>query len=75
MIPVVPMVNGRIIEYPVKAGDFVEQGSLIAVLDDVAYMQTMLQAKLLAYFGHQSTLSVLKVYIRLMQQPSRTTTP
>ncbi|HQL04358.1 MAG TPA: efflux RND transporter periplasmic adaptor subunit [Treponemataceae bacterium] len=54
MIPIVPMVSGRIIEYPVKAGDSVDKGSLIAVLDDAAYMQTMLQAKA-AYFGHQST--------------------
>ncbi len=54
MIPIVPMVSGRIIEYPIKAGTSVNQGSLIAVLDDAAYMQTMLQAKA-AYFGHQST--------------------
>lgn len=54
MIPIVPMVSGRIIEYPVKAGDSVDKGSLIAVLDDASYMQTMLQAKA-AYFGHQST--------------------
>ncbi len=54
MVPVVPMVGGRILEYPVKAGVQVEKGSLIAVLDDAAFEQTMLQAKA-AYFGYQST--------------------
>lgn len=54
MIPVIPMVGGRILEYPVKAGDSVEKGQIIAVMDDAAYRQTMLQAKA-AYLGYQST--------------------
>lgn len=45
MIPVVPFVAGTIMEYPVKAGDFVEKDTLIARIDDAPYRQQMLQAK------------------------------
>ncbi len=54
MIPIVPMVGGKIIDYPIKAGSLIEKDSLIALIDDAAYKQTMLQAKA-AYLGYQST--------------------
>lgn len=54
MIPVVPLVSGTIMEYPVKAGERVEEGDLIAVIDKRPYEQQMLQAEA-AYLAYQST--------------------
>lgn len=54
MIPVVPLVSGTIMEYPIKAGDKVEEGDLIAVIDKRPYEQQMLQAQA-AYLASQST--------------------
>ena len=54
MIPVVPFVSGTIIEYPARAGDFVEKDTLLAKIDDAPFRQQMLQAQA-AYFAAQST--------------------
>lgn len=54
VIPVVPFVNGTIMEYNVRAGDFVEKDFLIAKIDDAPYSQQMLQARA-AYYGYQTT--------------------
>lgn len=54
MIPVVPLVSGTIMEYPVKAGASVQEGDLIAVIDKRPYEQQMLQAEA-AYLAYQST--------------------
>lgn len=54
MIPVVPLVSGTIMEYPVKAGDYVTEGDIVAVIDKRPYEQQMLQAEA-AYLASQST--------------------
>lgn len=54
MIPVVPFVSGTIMEYPAKAGDYVEKDTLLAKIDDEPYRQTMLQAQA-AYLACKST--------------------
>ena len=54
MIPVVPFVSGTIMEYPVKAGDFVKKETLLAKIDDEPFKQTMLQAQA-AYLAAKST--------------------
>lgn len=54
MIPVVPLVSGTIMEYPVKAGEYVDEGDLLAVIDKRPYEQQMLQAEA-AYLAYQST--------------------
>lgn len=54
MIPVVPFVSGTIMEYPVKAGDYVEKDTLLAKIDDAPFRQQMLQAQA-AYFAAKST--------------------
>jgi len=54
MIPVVPFVSGTIMEYPVKAGDFVKKDTLLAKIDDEPFKQTMLQAQA-AYLASKST--------------------
>ena len=54
MIPVVPFVSGTIIEYPARAGDFVEKDTLLAKIDDEPFRQQMLQAQA-AYFAAKST--------------------
>ena len=53
-IPVVPFVSGTIMEYPVKAGDFVKKDTLLAKIDDEPFKQTMLQAQA-AYLAAKST--------------------
>ena len=53
MIPVVPFVSGTIMEYPVKAGDFVKKDTLLAKIDDEPFKQTMLQAQA-AYLAAKS---------------------
>lgn len=54
MIPVVPFVNGTIMEYPAKAGDFVTKDTVLAKIDDQPFRQTMLQAQA-AYLASRST--------------------
>ncbi len=54
MIPVVPFVSGTIMEYPAKAGDYVEKDTLLAKIDDEPYRQTMLQAQA-AYLAYKNT--------------------
>lgn len=54
MIPVVPFVSGTIMEYPARAGDYVEKDQLLAKIDDEPFRQQMLQAQA-AYFAAQST--------------------
>lgn len=54
MIPVVPFVSGTIMEYPARAGDFVEKDTLLAKIDDEPFRQQMLQAQA-AYFAAKST--------------------
>ncbi len=54
MIPVVPFVSGTIIEYPARAGDFVEKDTLLAKIDDEPFRQQMLQAQA-AYTAAKST--------------------
>lgn len=54
MIPVVPFVSGTIVEYPVKAGDFVTKDTVLTRIDDAAFTQQMLQAQA-AYYAAQST--------------------
>ena len=54
MIPVVPFVSGTILEYPVKAGDFIEKDTLLAKIDDEPFIQQMKQAQA-AYFAAENT--------------------
>ncbi|MCR4580094.1 MAG: efflux RND transporter periplasmic adaptor subunit [Treponema sp.] len=54
MIPVVPFVSGTIMEYPARAGDFVEKDALLAKIDDEPFRQQMLQAQA-SYFAAKST--------------------
>lgn len=54
MIPVVPFVSGTIMEYPVRAGDFVTKDTLLAKIDDAPFHQQMLQAEA-AYSAAKST--------------------
>ena len=54
MIPVVPFVSGTIMEYPARAGDYVEKDDLLAKIDDEPFRQQMLQAQA-AYFAAKST--------------------
>lgn len=54
MIPVVPFVSGTIMEYPARAGDYVEKDTLLAKIDDEPFRQQMLQAQA-AYFAAKST--------------------
>lgn len=54
MIPVVPFVSGTILEYPARAGNYVEKDELLAKIDDEPFRQQMLQAQA-AYFAAKST--------------------
>jgi multidrug resistance efflux pump len=54
MIPVVPLVSGTILEYPVKAGQLIREEEFVARIDEAPFKQQMLQAKA-GYFGLQST--------------------
>lgn len=54
MIPVIPMVSGTILEYPVSVGQTVEKGDLLAVIDEEPFKQQMLQAQA-AYTGYEKT--------------------
>lgn len=54
MIPVIPLVSGTIVDYPVGAGDQVEKGQLLAQIDPESFRQQMLQAQA-AYSGLESS--------------------
>jgi RND family efflux transporter MFP subunit len=54
MIPVVPLVSGTIVEFPVTVGTSVQKGDVLAVIDDTPYRQQMLQAEA-AYLVAQTT--------------------
>ena len=54
MIPIVPFVSGTILEYPVKAGDFVKKDTLLAKIDDSPFTQQFKQAEA-AYFAAENT--------------------
>ena len=54
MIPVVPLVSGTIVEFPVTVGMHIQKGDLLAVIDDTPYRQQMLQAQA-AYLVAQTT--------------------
>ena len=47
MIPVVPFVSGTIMEYPVKAGDFVKKDTLLLNRQCFRLRQLILQQKVL----------------------------
>ena len=49
MIPVIPMVRGTILEYPVSVGQTVEKGDLLAVIDEEPFKQQMLHLKFFLY--------------------------
>lgn len=52
-IPIVPLVNGIIREYNIKAGDYVEKDQVLAVIDKEAYRNQYLQAEA-AYLGYEN---------------------
>ncbi|MDC7124687.1 MAG: efflux RND transporter periplasmic adaptor subunit [Spirochaetales bacterium] len=54
MIPVVPFVNGTIVEYNARAGEYVEEDQVLAEIDPEPFEFQVTQAKA-AYFGYQST--------------------
>lgn len=54
MIPVVPLVSGIITEYPVKTGQLVKKGEILAKIDEAPFLQQMYQSRA-AYLGYQST--------------------
>ena len=54
MIPVIPLVSGTIVDYPVGAGEQVEKGQLLAQIDPESFRQQMLQAQA-AYTGFESS--------------------
>lgn len=56
MVPVIPMVNGTILEYPAVAGNFVKKGELLAQIDTEPFRQQVLQAKA-AYKGYESSFN------------------
>ncbi len=59
MIPVVPLVAGTVLQYPIAAGQQVKQGQVLAVIDPAPYEQQMLQAQA-AYLAYQSTYERVK---------------
>lgn len=62
MIYVIPMVSGTIKEYPVKIGEEVTEGTVIARIDSEPFKQQMLQAKA-AYMGYENTFTrIEKLY-------------
>ena len=54
MIPVIPLVSGTIVDYPVKAGEQVAEGQLLTQIDPESFRQQMLQAQA-AYTGLESS--------------------
>lgn len=62
MIPVVPFVNGTVMEYYAKEGKAVKKGETLLVIDDSLYLQQKLQAEA-AYYGYQTSFDrVEKLY-------------
>lgn len=62
MIYVIPLVSGTITDYPVKIGEEVKEGEIIARIDSEPFKQQMLQAKA-AYMGYENTFSrIEKLY-------------
>jgi RND family efflux transporter MFP subunit len=62
MIPIVPFVAGTILEYPVKAGDFVEKDTLLAKIDDAPFTQQLKQAEAAFYVAENSFKRVEALY-------------
>lgn len=58
-IPVVPYVEGTIVEYYVQEGDIVQEGDLVAQVDPEPYLLQLEQAEA-AYFGYSSTFERTK---------------
>lgn len=56
MVPVVPFVNGTILEYPIKAGDFVQKDEVLAVINPEVFRLQVMQADA-AYLGYYSAFS------------------
>lgn len=56
MVPVVPLVSGTILNYPIKAGMKVAAGQVLTQIDQEAFRQQMLQAKA-AYTGYESSFT------------------
>lgn len=54
MIPVVPFVNGTVMDYYAKEGKTVKKGETLLIIDDSLYQQQKLQAEA-AYYGYQSS--------------------
>lgn len=54
MIPIIPLVSGTILDYPVRAGDVVEEGQVLAQIDPEPFRQQMLQAQA-AYTGYEGS--------------------
>ncbi len=62
MIPVVPFVAGTIMDYDIKAGDYVEKDQVLARIDDAPYRQQLLQAEA-ALSAYESTYNrISKLY-------------
>lgn len=62
MIPIVPFVSGTILEYPVKAGDFVEKDTVLAKIDDAPFTQQLKQAEAAFYAAENSFKRVEALY-------------
>lgn len=62
MIPIVPFVAGTILEYPVKAGDFVEKDTLLAKIDDAPFTQQLKQAEAAFYAAENSFKRIEALY-------------
>lgn len=56
MVPVVPFVQGTILEYNIEAGDYVEKDQVIALVDPQSYELQLAQAEA-QYLALDSTLS------------------
>lgn len=56
MVPIVPLVSGTILDYPIKAGMKVTSGQVLTQIDQEAFKQQMLQAKA-AYTGYESSFT------------------
>jgi membrane fusion protein (multidrug efflux system) len=54
MIPVVPLVSGTVMEFPVKVGQKVKEGDIIAKIDDEPFRQQLLQAEA-SYLAYANT--------------------
>jgi len=59
MIPVIPLVSGTVMDYPIVVGQSVKEGDIIAQLDSEPFKQQMLQAQA-AYLAYESTYQRVK---------------